>query len=838
MTQGLAPLLDAKGGVLPASGTSTPAPDVSPQTWADTAPVEIEGGHAPDATRIPVKLKSGEIGTLPLADLGDPSVERVISPAEYREHVETGKKEKGFFDPTIAHALGFARGISGGATDIAAKGVAGTFFGNEAERETARYLREEKAAHPYISGEGELGGFVAGALLPGVGEASAATKAETLSPEIESGLAAMRGEGTTSGLMQALSVVGEAPKAVGRAGGLIEQQTAKLLGGGAAAKIAGTTLGGAAEGALYSADAQLDEQVLGDQDLNGEKIASAAGYGALVGGALAGTTATFTTLAKKGLAASSPTLQKLAGEQAFRAASPTKGIVERAAKKGISAAEIGQEMLDQDVIPSEGSALERALTPEELSPRNQSAMKRIVGEMGEITGASPAEVSLTDVTATYDKAIGKLRENTWDAEFADTLEKKRDALVSKYAGNDLNPEVAVNIQDLIKERRALGAQAFTAPKNTPLGKVMRQMYGDISDLETQALDAASEGVGGAEGQKLKALNKSYQKLKFAQDALDKSAAGMVSGRALGPSDYGTGIGAAIGVAAGHAAPVAAAGGFLTSLAHKFIRQRGNSLAASYLDRLSQLGALRNVIAGVDSDTEKAVASFMGGKRGVPHETLSMPPYRGGALKRRFQDAVEDASQPPKSIDFTHAPGIGTAVRSTLLRTTAFLQTKIPEPTVDRYSLTPQLEKKQYTPQDMQSFLRYYEAARHPGLLAHELAQGKVHPETVEAVQTVAPKLYAELQQKVMAAASSLKNPLSYDQKIQLGVLFNQPTHWSLDPNFLRAFQATKAPAPGPAPGGGKGGGKPRGHRSAKPLSVTPYATSVDAVQMGGASRLR
>ena len=841
MTQGLAPLLDAKGNPLPVSGTSIPAPSVTPGPV--TAPVPIEAG--PDVTRRPVLLKSGAIGTMPITELDDPAIARELTPAEFREHLETEAKERSPLHQMIAGAEGVARGLSGGQTDIAAKGLAGTFFGNEAERETARHLREEKEAHPYVAGAAEFGGFGLG-MFTGSGEEAAAGKlatAEKVAPELSAAVEAMRGEGSTSALMKGLKLVGEAPTAGSNAAKLIEQQTAKLLGGGAAAKIAGTTLGGAAEGALYSADSQLDEQVLGDQELNGEKIASAAGYGALMGGTLAGGAATFSTLAKKGLVASSPAIEKMAAEQAFRAAGPTLATAREAERRAGGAAAIGRTMLERDVIPSEGSALERALTPEELVPRNKAALNQIGKEMGEvIDNAGGARVPMADVMDAFSKQIDRLESTAATSHIAESVKDFQERFLSKVAGDVMSTpagEIAsIPIQTLIRERRGLGDLAFKEAKALdPKMRVeaLRNIYGAWSDLETTALDKASADIGGAEGQKLRALNKEYQQLKIVAESLDRSAAASIRNRAISPSDYMTGIGAIAGIHSGGITSALGAG--FSTLAHKFIRERGNSLAASYLDRLSQLGAIRKVVAGVDADTEKAVSAFMAGKRAGQHETLSLPPYRGGQLQRRFQDALEDASEPPKSVDFTHAPGIGRAVRSTLMKAASFLQSKIPEPTVDRYSLTPQLEKKQYTPQDMTAFLRYYEAARHPGLLAHELAQGKVHPETVEAVQAVAPKLYAELQQKVMQAAQDLKHPLSYDQKIQLGVLFNQPTHWSLDPVFLRAYQATKAPPAGPAPApGGKAPGKPRGHRSAAPLHVSQYATAVDTVQMGGAAR--
>lgn len=831
MTQGLAPLLDVHGAPLPASGTNTPAPLVTPGPEIAAVPHAADPGE----TRYPVRLKNGTIGTMPISELDDPSIERVLTPAEFREHLETEQKSHSVTHNWIASAEGVARGFTGGQSDIAAKGLAGTIFGDEAERETARHLREEEAAHPITAGVGEASGFLGGLFTGGPEEAAAGklAAAEKVAPELNAGVEAIRGEGSTSGLMQALHLVGEAPNAGASASKLIEQQTAKLLGGSAAAKIAGTTLGGAAEGGLYSAEAQLDEQVLGDQDLSGEKIASAAGYGALMGGALAGGTATFGALAKKGLVASSPALEKMAGEQAFRAAGPTLATAREAERAG-GAAAIGRTMIERDVIPTEGSALERALTPDELVPRNKAALNQIGKEISEITQASGARVPMADVMEAMNKQIDRLEATAATKGMARSVREFQEDFLSQVAGDVMSTpkgEVAsIPIQTLIRERRGLGDLAFKEAKALdPKMRVeaLRNVYGAWSDLETSALDKASADIGGVEGQKLRALNKEYQQLKIVAAALDRSSAASIRNRAISPSDYLTG--AAAGIADAHSGGIASAltGGF-TALAHKFVRERGNSLAASYLDRLAQLGAIRKVVAGVDNDTQKAVSAFMNGKRATEHETLSLPPYRGGRLQRRFQEAVDDASEPPKSVDFTHAPGIGRAVRSTLMRTTAFLQSKIPEPTVDRFSLTPQLEKKQYTPQDMQSFLRYYEAARHPGLLAHELAQGKVHPETVEAVQTVAPKLFAELQQKVMEAARDLKSPLSYDQKIQLGVLFGAPTHWSLDPTFLYAFQQTKAPPP---PAQKPNGPQPRGKQGAK-FNSSVYATTTEAVQSG------
>jgi len=203
--------------------------------------------------QIPVRLASGEVGTIAPADLKETiaSGGQVISPtalAHARQQAEQEKKYGGMTGAAVAYHEAQLRGITMGLSDPALIEGARLFGGNESaegvRQHLAGYAGENKAADVL----GQAGGALAGA---------------TAVPFSPAG-------------------------ATARLGSAVEGGAARALGGGMLARVGGRVAAGAAEGALYGVGSSISESALGDTPITAEKVLAGAGTGAFLGGATSG----------------------------------------------------------------------------------------------------------------------------------------------------------------------------------------------------------------------------------------------------------------------------------------------------------------------------------------------------------------------------------------------------------------------------------------------------------------------------------------------------------------------------------------------------------------------
>lgn len=195
----------------------------------------------------------GELGSLPAEQIPEAVARygyKIPTQADLTEHENQQKYGEGAGPALAAGALGAARGLTFGLSDV---GLAGTGL------VTSATLQQLRQRNPTVSTATEVGGAVAGAALA----------PELSLPGRAAGLGARIAEGV-------------APAALGEGASL----AARVVQG---AKATGATaLGSAVEGALYGAGENVTEAALGDPDLHAERLAANIGFGALTGGALGG----------------------------------------------------------------------------------------------------------------------------------------------------------------------------------------------------------------------------------------------------------------------------------------------------------------------------------------------------------------------------------------------------------------------------------------------------------------------------------------------------------------------------------------------------------------------
>ncbi len=139
-----------------------------------------------------------------------------------------------------------------------------------------------------------------------------------------------------------------------------------------------------------------------------------------------------------------------------------------------------------------------------------------------------------------------------------------------------------------------------------------------------------------------------------------------------------------------------------------------------------------------------------------------------------------------------APNISASIQQTALRGTQFLSSKIPKPMKPRLPLDPPF--KPTFPQ-MIKFSRYYNAVHRPLSALGQLKEGSVHPETIEALNTVYPQLYQEMKTEVMDAVTTTlakKEDIPYQQRMAVSHFLQMPLDSSMLPETFSTNQATLA----------------------------------------------
>jgi hypothetical protein len=153
------------------------------------------------------------------------------------------------------------------------------------------------------------------------------------------------------------------------------------------------------------------------------------------------------------------------------------------------------------------------------------------------------------------------------------------------------------------------------------------------------------------------------------------------------------------------------------------------------------------------------------------------------------DKVDETTQ----ATYETAPNVTAALQQTAIRGAMFLASKMPR------ASSPQLPfDKDYQPSPSQvtRFDRYYEAVHDPLTVMAQLKEGRVLPESQEAVAAVYPSLMAEMKQEVTSKLADYKagdkSHLTYQQKLAIGKFLGAPLSTSATPQAIAANQASHA----------------------------------------------
>lgn len=836
------------------------------------------GFHADE--RVPVRLASGEIGTVAAAQASDVvNAGGEIIPHAVVEHARLAKEYGGAGGTFGAGIAGAFRSASLGVSDPIAIAAAEAVGGEQGAAKMRERLSAYKEIHPVASAVGEVAGIVAPAMLGDeAGLASVIGKPMALTTSLGEGAAKLIPE------------IGEG--LLGRvATGALREGTSQAV-----------------QGAIFGLGQEVSESALGNEQLTGEKLLASLGHGAvlggLLGGALGGAGEVASDVIELAKARASPYLSKAAGTQMWKALDASPNVMKEAEKRFEGgAAGVGRTLLDLDVLPKDAGLAGAALTPAELLPRVTAKLDEVGGQIGKIIDESGGTVAMKTLDEQIEQVIGPLRGKAGFKPIVKAVEDYRNDLFEKLGAvtdegkvaagiakpmleipphleaarpqieklaeaaargeaeamqtldgmgvkravqssvpetDILNREVPVSA--LFAQKRALGDLVYKEVKALdPSMRVeqLRAIYGKLSDLELDAVEQAAKEMSGPGKAELLAARKNYQALSLAKKGLDGSVAKAAQNSTLGMPEYMAGVMPGMtALLSGH--PAGAVIGAASAVATRFARARGNAFLAATVDRLSALKTLANRSADLDKDIGSGVKAFVDRAKGGAGKDLgaigSKERPTGETAREEF---MRWASQVEAGANVDHAEAISTlaphaplvsaSFKNAATRATLWLASQVPP--------NPPIGSRTPSDQAIQAFNMKARAVSNPvGTILGGMARGNLSPIETSAIRDCGayPALMADIQQKI---ATEVKRTLDrgtnlpYPVRRDLALLFNVPD-WSMSPEGVRTLQANTLPPPGGAGGGkGKPGGGPAPKRPV-PYHAGQDQSSSERLQVG------
>jgi hypothetical protein len=211
-----------------------------------------------------------------------------------------------------------------------------------------------------------------------------------------------------------------------------------------------------------------------------------------------------------------------------------------------------------------------------------------------------------------------------------------------------------------------------------------------------------------------------------------------------------------------------------------------------VDKLAARGAAMFAEASdkvVDSLTSNTLRrqTMVAADRGTDKERRTRYDRIAAALpKMQDPDTMADALADASS-GVTGLPGFKLEMQARLATAARFLQSKLPQDPIQQFSPFGDA-KWEPSNQEIETFLRYAGAVDKPLQVVDRIGEGTVTPEEVEALRSVHPDLFARLQARVMDGILEKGSNVSYQAKLSLGQIFDIPTDYTLQPQFIAEMQ--------------------------------------------------
>lgn len=734
----------------------------------------------------------------------------------------------------ITGAEGLASGATLGLSDVALAEALGD------EYRTGRERRER--LFPTLSTGSEVAGALAPLLLSEGATAPSliGRGARLLGSPVRGAAALGRGAETLAG--GALRGIGLEGKSI--------------LGSGVLRGIE-TGAGGLVEGGLYGAGQALSEAALapgGNYDKLAEKLWAGAKQGMSLGaigagglGFMAGATARgvergFSKLSgAKGLQS---IVARFADDQTARALGATSADINNLGKT-LAQREKGLELMARDIREGtlkDGTRLFKAGdNAEELAERVGKAQKEIGEELGAFrkqvndfieTTRPDLRTDVRGVVSEIDNISAPLkatgipelvqRGKKLDRTFASLRKQIQGANNNAVMSLDDLTKWRQNLDNVLFPKRAGGLRSGGLPPPPPVHKAELEQARAVLERKIEdTVERAVKEMPGDQAGRYEFLKGKYRSYKQATQIAEGAANRELGGRAFKLSDYITGAAGVAGtVASGAFGGLVASGGL--AIANKLARERGSSVLAVMADRLAKAdGRIGSGVRGYfkrASDIRRGLTSGAVGQeveaRSRVDQSLGRKPSepRVAAYRRKVDEIARFNANPVAGMEARLgtkfpkvAPSTAIAMTTVATRGMQFLQSKVPTPAADPSDPYTHLHPPEPTPTEMAKFSRYVQVVDDPLSVIDELEQGTLAPEHTEALKSVYPGIYEDMQGRVLAEISQAKAPPPVDQRMQLGILLDIPTDKALRPTSIlaaqSAYQAQAAPPQPIAQGG-------------------------------------
>jgi hypothetical protein len=237
---------------------------------------------------------------------------------------------------------------------------------------------------------------------------------------------------------------------------------------------------------------------------------------------------------------------------------------------------------------------------------------------------------------------------------------------------------------------------------------------------------------------------------------------------------------------------------------------GNIKDGAFYQALYKLPPMVEAIKKTDGKINSKITQFV---TNATKQTFSA--IRGGAVviannmqEKNYQgqlDRLEDlAANPDKILDsvvnstsgVADDPALQSALQAKGMAAANFLISKMPK-RPDVHNVFGASPKYKPSAQDLSKWNRYVRAVDIPMTILDDFNAGILTPESVEAVRTIYPEIYANISSKLIDKMSTVKKPISYQSKLQISTLLGVPVSSAMSPDFIQKLQQNIAQQPEP-----------------------------------------
>lgn len=588
----------------------------------------------------------------------------------------------------------------------------------------------------------------------------------------------------------------------------------KNAGAGLRAKTAAKAVQGATEGVAFNVGHLAREEALGRAEFNAENLADAVGTGALFGGVMG---ASLPVLGK-GIGEASDAGKKLFGKVAHKYMNPADDAVHLSGMTPsevykLSTTQTGKDLLaDLPRFYREEAGLQLMDGADEILYKVERVRDLRGQKIGELMKQVDAEADII----LPDLATRKRYNHLTYHNMADEIERE---LIKPYAGMHSFQSALKRARQIAQDFRnqANSGKPISASQLWDMRKKMDELvvkFYDTSDtaiankaalkargiLKTH-INSFAEKINPNLAKELVQANQVYHTAETLLKSLNKKALKNEGLFTFQNAVWGT-IGYSVGQTVGLAAAAAK-----------------NFVGSDFKRKLTILSGLEKANLQVSKKISDSVTEFLkGGKtlgKSARPTSISVLANSSLALKREedkkpekpkdkkeafknvSKNVVEFSANPGKLMEHAiragagiayAAPNTATAMGETMVKAVQFLHSKLPK---DRNDMIAIGLRREYQPSSMElaKFERYMQVIEKPTSVLDDLKNGTLTREHVEALKAVYPDMYQRVYDQIMNGLQNEDLKLSYNQRVQLGMLMDIPTDPSLAPKSVLNLQA-------------------------------------------------